>query len=137
MRIHILFFLFLFLFFVLTPSVSTAQKGDSAVLTPPATASPDRVKPHLTAKMLSKEGILLLKFKDVWRYQQGDNLAWANPHFDDATWPALAPEGLSAKAMPDSLWQGNGWWRLTFTADSTFWAIELRCEQWNGGIVVF
>ena len=119
MRIHILFFLSLFLFS--TPSVSTAQKRDSASLIPPAAASPDSVRPHLTAKMLSKEGILLLKFKDAWRYQQGDNLAWANPNFDDAIWPTIAPEGLSAKAMPDSLWQGCGWWRLTFTADSSFY----------------
>src|SRR4051812_44270634 len=26
----------------------------------------------------------------VWRWLEGDNLAWASPTFDDSTWPRLA-----------------------------------------------
>jgi two-component sensor histidine kinase len=135
MRTHISFFLFLLHF--LSPSVSTAQKGNLDTLKNAVAASPDRVKPHLTSKMLSKEGILLLKFKDAWHYQQGDDLAWANPNFDDAAWPTIAPEGLSAKAMPDSLWQGYGWWRLTFTADSSFYQqiTRLHFRSWGAAEV--
>ncbi len=118
MRIHIYFFLFLFL----TPSVSTAQN------TPP---------PQLTSKSMNDEGILLLKFKNAWKYQQGDDLMWANPDFNDATWLPLAPDGLSAKEMPDSLWQGFGWWRLAFTADSTFYqqVTRLYFRSWGAAEV--
>jgi two-component sensor histidine kinase len=73
-------------------------------------------KPNLDANLL-KEGLLELKFKDTWRYHAGDSLAWANPNFDDAQWHKIDPIGLKAYNMPDSLWQGFGWWRITFTAN--------------------
>ena len=73
-------------------------------------------KPHLDANLL-KEGLLELKFKDTWRYQPGDSLAWANPNFDDAQWYKIDPIGFKAYNIPDSLWQGFGWWRITFTAN--------------------
>ena len=135
MRLHIPFFLFLLFF--LTPSVSTAQNDQIGLLKSPNQAPPDRVRPHLTADMITKEGILLLKFKDAWQYQQGDDAAWANPDFDDAAWHNIAPEGLFAQAMPDSLWQGYGWWRLHFTADSTFYQqiTRLHFRSWGAAEV--
>lgn len=72
-------------------------------------------KPHLEANLF-KEGLLELKFNDTWRYQPGDDLAWANPNFDDSKWYKIDPIGLKAYNMPDSLWKGYGWWRITFTA---------------------
>jgi two-component sensor histidine kinase len=72
-------------------------------------------KPHLDPSLF-KEGLLELKFKDSWRYQPGDNLEWANPSFDDAGWYTLDPLDLKAYQMPDSLWKGYGWWRISFTA---------------------
>jgi hypothetical protein len=81
-------------------------------------------KPHLDASLV-KEGLLELKFKDSWRHQPGDSLEWANPNFDDAIWYNLDPIGLKADQMPDSLWKGYGWWRISFTADpSTIESIE-------------
>lgn len=81
-------------------------------------------KPHLEASLF-KEGLLELKFQNSWRYQPGDNLEWANPNFDDAGWYALDPIGLKAYQMPDSLWKGYGWWRISFTADpSTIESIQ-------------
>lgn len=77
--------------------------------------------PHLTAPMLDKDGIISLKLEDAWKYQQGDDMRWAAPDFDDSSWSNIAPDGLSAKAMPDSLWQGYGWWRLPFTVDSSLY----------------
>lgn len=73
-------------------------------------------KPHLDPGLF-KEGLLELKFQDAWRYQPGDSLEWANPDFDDRNWYNVDPIGLKAYAMPDSLWNGFGWWRITFTAD--------------------
>lgn len=72
--------------------------------------------PHLDPSLF-KEGLLKLKFKDAWRYQPGDNPQWADPDFDDRDWFKVDPIGLKAYAMPDSLWKGYGWWRITFTAD--------------------
>lgn len=72
-------------------------------------------KPYLDASLF-KEGLLELKFQDSWRYQPGDNLQWANPNFDDTKWYKIDPIGLKAYNMPDSLWKGYGWWRISFTA---------------------
>lgn len=33
----------------------------------------------------------LVKLTDGWRYQKGDNIAWAEPRFDDSAWLKLAP----------------------------------------------
>jgi hypothetical protein len=135
MRIHILFFFFFTLF--CPPSVSTAQNADTVLLKSAREAKADRVRPYLTSKLINNEGLLLLKFKDVWKYQQGDDMAWANPNYDDAAWHTIAPDGLSAKAMPDSLWQGYGWWRLAFTADSSFYqqVKRLHFRSWGAAEV--
>lgn len=80
--------------------------------------------PHINSSLF-KEGLLELKFKDAWRYQPGDNPEWAKPDFDDTDWYKVDPIGLKAYQMPDSLWSGFGWWRITFTADAnTIEAIE-------------
>lgn len=74
---------------------------------------------------LFKEGLLELKFKDAWRYQPGDNPRWADPDFDDSYWYNIPPSDLKTYQMPDSLWSGYGWWRITFTGDpNTIEAIE-------------
>ena len=73
-------------------------------------------KPHLEDGLF-REGLLELKFKENWKYQPGDNLEWARPDFDDSNWYNLNPIELKAYQMPDSLWSGYGWWRISFTAD--------------------
>jgi signal transduction histidine kinase len=135
MRTHIFFFVF-FVFF-LPPSVSIAQNVDGVLLKNPSEAKIDHIRPHLTSKLISNEGLLLLKFKGAWKYQQGDDKGWANPDYDDAAWHTIAPDGLSAKAMPDSLWQGYGWWRLAFTADSSLYqqVTRLHFRSWGAAEV--
>ncbi|MCC5929203.1 MAG: hypothetical protein JJU28_08170 [Cyclobacteriaceae bacterium] len=73
-------------------------------------------KPHIDGRLF-KEGLFELKFEKAWKYQPGDNPEWADPDFDDADWHNIVPVGLKAYQMPDSLWFGYGWWRITFTAD--------------------
>jgi two-component sensor histidine kinase len=73
-------------------------------------------KPHVEASLF-REGLLELKFKDSWRYHPGDSLEWANPNYDDDKWSHIDPNGLKAYQMPDSLWMGYGWWRISFTAN--------------------
>jgi two-component sensor histidine kinase len=118
MRIHIPFILlFCFLFL----SITTAQ---------------NKPIPHLTPAML-KNGVVFLSFKDAWRYQKGDNILWAEPSFNDTTWLNIAPESLSANAMSDSLWQGFGWWRMTFTVDSSLYRqiSRLHFRSWGAAEV--
>lgn len=62
-----------------------------------------------------------MEFKEAWRYHPGDDPNWADPALADTGWYALSPSALRADAMPDSLWPGYGWWRLTFTADSVLY----------------
>ena len=76
--------------------------------------------PHLSSTML-KEGLIILSFKEAWKYQKGDDLSWKAPNFDDAAWHNMSPERLFVRNLTDSLWQGYGWWRLSFTADSAFY----------------
>ena len=92
--------------------------------------------PHLDASLF-KEGLLELKFNTSWRYHPGDNLEWASPDFDDSKWQNISPIGLKAYQMPDSLWIGYGWWRITFTADpKTIEAIErLYFYSWGAAEV--
>jgi two-component sensor histidine kinase len=71
---------------------------------------------HVEASLF-KEGLLELKFQDSWRYHPGDNLEWAEPDFDDSRWDKIDPFDLKAYQISDSLWNGFGWWRITFTAN--------------------
>ncbi|MBL7817034.1 MAG: sensor histidine kinase [Saprospiraceae bacterium] len=111
------------IFLFCTPSVFKAQ-NDSAQT------------PHLTADRI-KSGLLSLKFKGAWHYQKGDNLNWSKPDFDDSKWQALMPESLRAEAMPDSLWQGYGWWRLHFTMDSSLYSVitHMHFRSWGAAEV--
>lgn len=56
----------------------------------------------------------------VWKYHQGDNAAWANPEFDDSQWETLTT-GFNLKNLPDSQWNGLGWFRLHLIVDSLLW----------------
>jgi two-component system NtrC family sensor kinase len=56
-----------------------------------------------------------------WRYQKGDNLEWAKPEFDDASWKQFSSINLN---MPDSTNAIAGdndivWFRKRITADSS------------------
>ncbi len=72
--------------------------------------------PHLTKDYL-KEGLLELNFKEGWRFFPGDRPEYALPGFKDETGYPIYPIGLKANEMPDSLWNGYGWWRIRFTAN--------------------
>lgn len=48
-----------------------------------------------------------------WRAQRGDNPAWAQPGFDDRTWPALSA-GQPSPSVDDGPKDGFLWYRLRF-----------------------
>lgn len=69
---------------------------------------------------LFADNIINLGDRDGWRFHPGDDLHWADPGFDDSDWIMLKPSGLF-DPIPDSLWQGYGWFRYRFAADSTIY----------------
>jgi signal transduction histidine kinase len=67
--------------------------------------------------LFNEFGIIGLGSLDGWRFQPGDDPGWADPDFDDSNWMFLKPTGMY-EPIPDSLWQGYGWFRFRFAADS-------------------
>jgi signal transduction histidine kinase len=86
----------------------------SAAAPLPAAATVLRVN-SLSPKGSTQNGLLL---KKGWRYQVGDNPAWARPDFDASGWDTLNPAG-PRQLMPAGLRTGISWLRLRFRlADS-------------------
>ncbi|MGI8642305.1 MAG: hypothetical protein ACR2MG_20435, partial [Pyrinomonadaceae bacterium] len=50
--------------------------------------------------------------KAGWKYHAGDNLDWANPNFDDSAWETLKDTALTRESLPQTGWNGIGWFRL-------------------------
>jgi hypothetical protein len=67
--------------------------------------------------LFNETGIITLGNLDGWRFHPGDDLNWANPDFDDSDWIFYKPTGLT-EPIPDSLWNGYGWFRFRFASDS-------------------
>ncbi len=63
-----------------------------------------------------------------WKFNPGHNPEWADPDYNDSDWHTLSPQSDSLLAVKDSLWKGHGWFRLTFTADSSFYEIPRHLE---------
>ncbi len=82
----------------------------------PATAP----KPLFVAadSLFNTRGIIYLGSQEGWRFHPGDDLRWADPDFDDSDWRLYKPSGLT-DPIPDSLWNGYGWFRFRFAADSS------------------
>ena len=55
-----------------------------------------------------------------WKYHGGDNLAWADPLFDDSNWEMLDTP-LQRDKLPQDGWTGIGWFRLHFEVDLVLW----------------
>ncbi len=63
-----------------------------------------------------------------WRFQEGDNPAWADPAFDDSDWTLMEPLGNDAEA-----WQGLGWFRLRLRVDSTLHQTVIGLAMYHTG----
>ena len=68
--------------------------------------------------LFDEYGIVRLHRRGGWRFHPGDDLNWANPGFDDSSWMFYNPL-LLYDPIPDSLWNGYGWFRFRFAADSS------------------
>ncbi|WP_372946803.1 ATP-binding protein [Mariniphaga sp.] len=72
--------------------------------------------------LFDNKGIIELGGRNGWRFHSGDDLSWANPDFDDSNWIFYRPSGLT-EPIADSLWDGYGWFRYRFAADSSVYAM--------------
>lgn len=75
----------------------------------------------LTYNLDDEETDNLISGDSTWRFSPGDDMLWASPDFDHSDWMHLRPGGMS-EPLSDSLWQGYGWFRTHFLADSSFYA---------------
>jgi serine phosphatase RsbU (regulator of sigma subunit) len=50
--------------------------------------------------------------KQAWRYHPGDDMSWADPQLDDSSWEVLKSTALRSSSLPQSGWNGIGWFRL-------------------------
>ena len=82
------------------------------------TSSPEQSDLFVLSDSLFVNDIMYLGQRDGWRFHPGDDMQWADPDFDDSDWIQLKPVGLF-HPIPDSVWEGYGWFRYRFTADST------------------
>ncbi|GAA4424956.1 hypothetical protein GCM10023188_05390 [Pontibacter saemangeumensis] len=66
-------------------------------------------------QQIPEEGVLL---DTGWKYQAGDNPAWAEPGFDDAQWQPINPtqDIHELTQVPEN---GIGWFRLHLSLDTT------------------
>ncbi len=63
-----------------------------------------------------------------WKYHSGDNPEWASPTFNDATWES-ADTLLFQDRLPESGWDGIGWFRLRLSVpDEQLWNMPLALQ---------
>ena len=79
-------------------------------------------------------GIRVLTLEDIddggallttWKYHPGDNPEWASPAFDDTEWES-ANTLMFRPELPESGWEGIGWFRLRLSIpDERLWNMPL------------
>jgi serine phosphatase RsbU (regulator of sigma subunit) len=86
-----------------------------------AATEPARI---VVAEGLLKSASKIIWLSDNWKYHPGDDLAWANPEFDDRSWETT-DTWLNPNNLPKSGWTGIGWFRLHLAVDATLWGTPL------------
>jgi len=81
--------------------------------TPSLDADEERADPVVITQA-SLDRILALG--RAWRYHPGDDAAWANPTFDDSSWPLVRPDLVHVDEVPGG-WPGIGWFRRRVVLD--------------------
>ena len=109
--------LIVLMFFILTANLQ-AQDGEIYILTA------DALQDGKTAADLTKAG---------WKYQAGDDAAWANPQFDDSAWDKLEETTIKPDALPKSGWNGRAWFRLRFKIDEAVKDKDFALIVWQWG----
>lgn len=89
-----------------------------ALLSPSAVAAVDRSSGSADraghARSTDRAGAFSLDLSGQWRFQTGDDMAWADPGFDDSAWGTLqVPQTYGHDAFKD--YDGFAWYRIEFS----------------------
>lgn len=82
-------------------------------LTPGVGANQDHTEP-LVLTQARLEGIFSIEHS--WKYHPGDDPGWADPAFDDSSWPEVSSDLLHPDQVPGG-WPGIGWFRRSVLLD--------------------
>ncbi len=63
-----------------------------------------------------------------WKHHAGDDGVWANSNFDDAGWETLKNSAMTKDSLPQTGWNGSGWFRLRLNAALELAGISLNLE---------
>lgn len=75
-------------------------------------------QPHKTGQVITlKEGGISLSAQP-WHYKNGNDPRGADPKLNDSAWTLLSPEFFTDSIKPGTF-AGMGWFRLSFTIDTT------------------
>lgn len=85
------------------------------LLVPALSAQSDAPFTLTAASLQNGQSVELSKL--TWKYQPGDDPAWADPQFDDRAWETLNGTAITLNSIPKSGWHGIGWFRLRLKAD--------------------
>ena len=67
---------------------------------------------HAQTFDLEKDRVHLTELRGLWRFHPGDDARWADPAFDDSSWPLLRSDsGWSSQGYPRM--SGFGWYRFS------------------------
>jgi phosphoserine phosphatase RsbU/P len=104
---------------------------------------PDQTASASTANHINRSGLVdatelgePIALNDGWRVHSGDNLAWANPSYDDSTWPTLAFGPGAADQMFEQA-QGFVWIRIHIKLDSDHGPLSLLLNRAGSSYEVF
>jgi hypothetical protein len=96
--------IFLIAFALLAPLPANAQTGNEVFT--------------LTEQSLQNDRSIELN-KSGWKYRAGDEENWANLQHDDSSWEVLSDSTLKLDNLPQSGWNGIGWFRLRVSVDES------------------
>jgi two-component system, NtrC family, sensor kinase len=108
--------------FIFIPVILYAQHPEQDSVRKQSMNFPNESVFIVSDTLFNESGIINLGSRDGWRFHPGDDLSWADPDFDDSDWMSYKPAGLT-EPIPDSLWDGHGWFRYRFAADSSAYAM--------------
>ncbi|NBB77288.1 MAG: GHKL domain-containing protein, partial [Bacteroidetes bacterium] len=103
-------------FFLFMPVISIAQVANLSEIEP-----------------TGRFDAILLTDLEQWKYYPGDDLTWSDPKFDSSDWYSFSPQDLADGEIPDSLFNGIGWFRLQFIGDSIIVSTpqEMLLQTWG------
>lgn len=106
------------------PNFSLMVTGDTVItVTVPGWRDQwDGITVLSAARLANKAG--RIELFENWRYHPDDDLAWADPAYDDSFWTEANPQ-LPPGAPPPGGWPGIGWFRLHLKVDSSLQHVPL------------